>query len=115
MFKNLFLIYEQNLNGDYKNVEPYEYVMETKTNITGEEINEIIFQACEIERIPDGMIMVDLTMEKDGEWYSHDEGEFEISIVRTDELSDYIDWEKCPKAPPIYKVDKEKSKLNIII
>ena len=42
MFKNTFLIYEHNLNGDYKNVEPYEYVLETKTNITGEEINDII-------------------------------------------------------------------------
>jgi hypothetical protein len=56
-----------------------------------------------------------MTTDKDGEFVNHDEEEFEISIVRTDELSDYIDWEKCPKAPPIYKVDKEKSKLNLII
>ena len=115
MYKTTFFIYERNLNGDYVNIEPYCYVLETEKHPEGTSIDDIIFQACEIERIPDGIILIDLTIEKDGEWINHDEAEFEIKIVRTKERSNYINWEKCPKLPPIYKVDKEKSTLNIII
>ena len=115
MYKTTFFIYERNLDGDYVNIEPYCYVLETEKHPEGTSINDIIFQACEIERIPDGTILIDATIEKDGEWINHDEAEFEIKIVRTKERSNYINWEKCPNLPPIYKVDKEKSKLNIII
>lgn len=115
MYKTTFFIYEKDLDGDYVNIKPYCYVLETEKHPEGTSIDNIIFQACEIESISDGIILIDITIEKDGEWVNHDEAEFKIKIVRKNELSDYIDWKKCPKAPPIYKVDKEKSKLNIII
>lgn len=115
MYKTTFFIYERNLDGDYVNIEPYCYVLETEKHLEGTSIDDIIFQACEIERIPDGIILIDATIEKDGEWVNHDEAEFEIKIVRTKERSNYINWEKCPNLPPIYKVDKEKSKINMII
>lgn len=115
MYKTNFFIYERNLNGDYDKIIPYHYVLETSEYPIGDNINDIIFEACEIERIPDGTIMIDVTTEKDGEWFNHDEAEFEIIIVRTNELSDFIMWDKCPNLPPIYKVDKEKSKIKLII
>lgn len=115
MYETNFFIYERNLNGDYDNVEPYHYSINTENYPTGKNIKDIIFEACEIERIPDGKILVDITTDKDGEFVNHDESEFEITIIRTAELSNFIKWDKCPNLPPIYKVDKEKSKLNIII
>lgn len=115
MYKTDFFIYEKNLSGNYDSIEPHYYVLETEERPTGKNIEDIILQACEIERIPDQKILVDMTIDKDGEYVDHDEEVFEISIFRTNELSDYIDWEKCPNLPPIYKVDREKSKIELII
>lgn len=115
MYKTTFFIYEQNIVGDYVNVEPYEYRLETSEFPTNEDFKDIIFQACEIERIPNVMISVDINTEKDGEFVNHDEFEFKLNIIRNKNLSKYIRWDKCPNLPPIYEVDREKSKIELII
>lgn len=115
IYKTTFFIYERNILGDYSGVEPYEYRLETTEMPTNEDFKDIIFQACEIERIPNVIISVDINTEKDGEFVNHDEFEFTLNIVRTQKLSKYICWDKCPNFPPIYEVDKEKSEIKLII
>ena len=115
MYKTTFFIYERNILGNYSGVEPYEYRLETTEMPTNEDFKDIIFQACEIERIPNVIISVDINTEKDGEFVNHDEFEFTLNIVRTQKLSKYICWDKCPNLPPIYEVDKEKSEIKLII
>ena len=114
MYETLFLIYECHEEGGYlMNEEPYEYGLKTEEVPTNEEIKNVIFQACEIERIPNTDILIDFTTTKNGEFFNHDELEFNLNIIRTKELSDYICWEKC-NLSPVYKVDKKKSKIKLL-
>lgn len=113
-FKNYVNIYEPLLNGEFGDTEPHEYLLEADHKMTNEEFKDIIFQACEIERFSNGNLCVDITIEKNDEFYNHEEIFIKINIVRTNELSEYIVWDKCPNLPPIYKVDREKSTIEVL-
>ena len=67
-----------------------------------------------IERFSNGELCVDINVEKDGEFYNHDEIFIKVNLVHTDELSEYIVCDKCPTLQPIYKIDKEKSTIEVI-
>lgn len=113
MYETIMLVYEEDICGEYSG-EPYEYRLKTSEIPTNKDYKDLIFQICEIERIPNIIIMVDITISKDEEYFDHDEFELEIEIVRTEELSEYIQWDKCPNLRGIYKVDKEKSKMTLL-
>ena len=113
-FKNYVDIYETLLNGEFGDTEPHEYLLESDHHITDKEIEDIIFQACEIERFSNGELCIELNVEKDDEFYNHEQIFIKVNLVHTDELSEYIVWDKCPTLPPIYKIDREKSTIEIL-
>lgn len=112
-FKNYIFITEPNIYGDF-NTEAYEYVLESDHKITSQELKEILFEACEIERIYKGEIYVEIQIQKDNEYYDSDECVFEVDIKLTKELTPWICWDKCPNLSPIYKIDKEISTIQIV-
>ena len=113
-FKNYVNIYEPLLNGEFGDTEPHEYLLESDHKMTNEEFEDIIFQACEIERFSNGNLCVNISIEKDGDYYDSEEIFIAVNIVKTNELSEYIVWDKCPTLPPIYKIDREKSIIEFL-
>ena len=113
-FKNYVDFYEPLLSGEFGDTEPHEYLLESDHPITNKEFEDIIFQACEIERFSNGELYVDIIIEKDNEFYDHEEIFINVNLVYTDELSEYIVWDKCPNLPPIYKIDREKSTIEVL-
>lgn len=109
-----FYFYEPSLDGSY-NTEPHEYIVMGDEKATNEQFKDIIFQCCEIERIYKGKMFVEIQITKNGEYVDSDELEFKVNIELTKSLSEFIRWEKCPNLPPIYSVDKEKSRINFDI
>lgn len=114
-FKNFIYITEPNINGEFSNMDSYEYLLESSHKITNEELMDILFQACEIERMYSGEIHVKIQTELNGEYYDSDECIFKINIKLDDKkLSDFIKWDMCPNLPPIYKVDRVNSTIECI-
>ena len=112
-FKTLFLITEPNIEGKYDS-EAYEYILMTDHKPNAIDIQDIIYQACEIERIGSELLLVEMIIEKDGEYHDWDQFEVKIHIELTNELSQYINWNKCKSLPPIYAVDKIKSSIEVL-
>lgn len=108
MFKTMFLITEKNCVGQF-NGEPYEYLLETEKYPTGKQIQDLLFQAVEIEGIS-SECLVQMTVECDGEYFSGDECVMTCEVVRTEEPSKYVQW--GDKEPHIFSVDREKSSLR---
>lgn len=113
-FINRVYIYEPNLNGDYDNSEGYEYLLQSNHKMTNEEFTNIIFQACEIERIYKGNILVEINIEKNGEYYDSDTVELNVNMKLTNSATKYIQCNKCPSLPIIYAINKEKSTIKNI-
>lgn len=111
IFKTTFYISEPH-NGEYV-LDPYIYVLNTNHKPTWDDICNIIYQACEIERIK-GRLYIDMIIEKDDEYHDKEEFEVETQIKLLEELSDYINWVVCKSLPPIYKIDKQKSTIKVI-
>lgn len=107
-----FYITEPNLDDKFIG-ESHDYIISTDHPITVKETQDIIFQACEIERIYSGKIYVEKQVEKNGEYFDHDEWVCEVNMKTTDELTPYIDWLKC-NSTPIYKIDRKKSTINVL-
>ena len=114
-FKNCIYITEPNLNGEFNNMEAYEYLLKSDHKITNEELINILFQACEIERIYSGEIHVRIQTELNDEYYDSDECIFNVDIKLDDKnLSEFIRWDKCPNLPPIYKIDRKISTIDLV-
>ena len=112
MYKTTFYITEPNLDGKFIG-ESHDYVIETETPITVKQTQDIIFQACEIERIYSGEIYIEKQVEKDGEYFDSDEWVCEVDMRVTKDLTPYIDWKRC-KAYPIYSIDRKNSTINVL-
>jgi hypothetical protein len=107
--------YEENLNGNFDNVEPHEYSIWTDELPTAENDLDILFECLEIERIGSKHVMVEKTITdiNTGEYIDSDEAIVKIDyLAYTQELSPFINWDKT-NMPPIYKIDREKSKITI--
>lgn len=121
-FKMYIDIYEPMLNGGFEDTQPHEYLWKSDHLITDEEFGkiknlifeDIIFQACEIERLSNGELCIEFNVEKNDEFYDHEQIFIKVNLIYTDELSEYIVWDKCPNLPPIYKIDREKSTIEIL-
>lgn len=107
--------YEENLNGNF-NTEPHEYSIWTEEYPTAENDMDVLFECLEIENIGCKHVMVEkmITDKETGEYIDSDTAIVEIIyIAYTNELSSYINWDVAKNLPPIYKIDREKSKLII--
>ena len=112
MYTTTFYITEPDINGKFRG-ESHDYVIETETPITFKQTQDIIFLACEIERIYSGEIYIEKQVEKDGEYFDSDEWICVVDIKFTKDLTPYIDWKRC-KAYPIYSIDRKNSCIRVI-
>lgn len=112
MYTTTFYITEPNLDGNFIG-DSHDYVIKTETPITVKQTQDIIFQACEIERIYSGEIHIEKQVEKDGEYFDHDEWVCEVEMKTTDKLTPYVNWLRC-NLPPIYQIDRKNSIINVL-
>ena len=114
-YKTNYSFYEENINGNFDNVEPHEYSISTVEYPTPENDLDVLFECLEVERVGCKHIMVEKTVEdENGEYIDSDSAIVEIVyIAYTQELSSYFDWSLAKGMPPIYKIDREKSKITI--
>lgn len=112
MYTTTFYITEPDINGKFRG-ESHDYVIRTDHPITVKETQDIIFQACEIERIYSGEIYIEKEVTKDGEYFDHDEWVCEVDMKTTDKLTPYIDWLRC-NAVPIYQINRKISTINVL-
>lgn len=111
--QNWIFITEPTICGDFAG-EPHEYLFKSEHKITNDELKDVLFQACEIERIYKGEILVKIQVESQGIYCDSDECIFKVNMCLSHELSEYIDWSKCPNLPPIYKIDRDNSVLEFV-
>ena len=114
-FETNYYFYEENLNGNFKNVEPHHYSIWTTECPTPQNDLDVLFECLEIERIGCKHVMVEKTVTNinTGDYVDSDEAIVEIVyLAYTQELSSFIDWNKT-NMPPIYKIDRDKSKIII--
>lgn len=109
-------IYEPNIFGKY-DTEPYVYMYKGAEKMSNEDFNNLITQCVEIERIAEGTtLFVEVRTEYDGKYLDGDDYEITVEkvVLSDDELSSYVDWEKCsPKLPKIYAVKEIKLEVNV--
>lgn len=120
-YKTEYFFYEENINGDFVE-QPHAHVIYTKEHPTPQNDLDVLFECIEVERINCKHLMVEKTIElvknildNDGEYVDSDTAVVEIVyIAYTQELSPYIDWGLMSnETPPIYMVNREKSKVII--
>lgn len=111
--QNWIYITEKNINNEFSE-QGYEYLFVSDHKITNEELKNILFQACEIERIYNGEIHVRIQIEHLGLYCDSDECIFKVDMHLTNELTNFINWDKCPNLPPIYKIDRNNSVLEFV-
>ena len=108
----MFAITEKNIEGKFLGESYiYRYIGDSKPST--EIFKNIIFQCCELEKIYDNELFVEVQTTYNGVYIDVDEYIVGIKISLTNNLSKYIKWEECPFLPPIYAIDKEKSTINI--
>ena len=114
-YETNYYFYEENINGNFDNVEPHHYSIWTKEYPTPQNDLDILFECLEIERIGCKHVMVEKPGEdENGHYIDSDTAIVEIVYVAyTQELSPYIDWDINSSLPPIYAIDREKSKIKI--
>lgn len=112
MYVTTCYYYEQNVNGDFGYLDPHAYQIESNKEPTAEELDDLLWQMVEIERIEDGqLLLIEQKIEKDGEYFDYNEAVVRVTVVRTKEPSDFIIWKN--KIPNIFKVDRRLSKYDI--
>lgn len=104
-FKTTFYISKPNIYGDYV-LDPYDYVLNTNNKPIWGDICNVIYQACENNKIYKGNLYIEVIIEKDDEYHDREEFEVEIQMKLLEELSD--------KGKNIYKIDKNTSIIKII-
>lgn len=115
-YKTNYSFYEENINGNFDNVEPHEYYILTPEHPTAENDLDVLFECLEVERISCKHIMVEKTIidANTEEYIDSDEAIIDvIYLAYTQELSSYFDWNVAKGMPPIYKINREKSKIII--
>lgn len=114
-YETNYYFYEENINGNFNNVEPHHYSIWTKEYPTPQNDLDILFECLEVERIGCKHVMVEkqvINMHTE-EYVDSDEAVVTIDyLAYTNELSSFINWDKT-NMPPIYKIDREKSKIII--
>lgn len=117
-YKTNYSFYEENINGNFDNVEPHEYSISTVEYPTPENDLDVLFECLEAERIGATKLLVEKeivkTIKGETEYVDSDTAIIDIQcIAYTRELSPYINWELSNKVPPIYKINREKTKFTI--
>lgn len=109
MVKAKIEFFEKTCAGTFE-TEPSIYIAENKTK---DEIliQEILWQAIEIEGFDNSEVYVTVDYEEDGEYLDRDEFIMKAKVVRTDKPSRYIVW--GDKKPHIFEVDKSRSEIYI--
>ena len=114
-YETNYYFYEENINGNFDNVEPHHYSIWTKKYPTPQNDLDILFECLEVERIGCKHVMVEKQVVNmhTKEYIDSDEAVVTIDyLAYTQELSPFINWDKT-NMPPIYKIDREKSKITI--
>ena len=117
-YKTNYSFYEENINGNFDNVEPHEYSILTEKYPTSQNDLDILFECMEIESIDAKKLLVEKEIVKidkgETEYVDSDTAIIDIQcIAYTCELTPYINWKISNKVPPIYQVDREKTKFTI--
>ena len=107
-----FQITEKNIEGKFIG-EAYLYRYTGDSKPSPETFKDIIFQCCEIERIYDNELFVEVQTTYNGRYVDSDNYIVEVKINLTKNLSRYIKWDQCPSLPPIYEINKEESIIEI--
>lgn len=107
-FISRFYFYEKTLSGLF-DAEPHEYRLKTEEYPTPENIQDVIFQAIEIE-LMESEFFLELIVENDGKYVNSDECIVYPEVYRTSEPSSFVRWGN--KKPHIFSVDRGKSKLS---
>ncbi len=97
---------EQGLDGNYVS-QPHTY---KKSYASADEaragISDLLWECIEIEGIASGRVFVECSVEKNGEYFDHDESELEIIVKLTDKPSGFF----IGNGNPIpMSVDRERS------
>ena len=81
------------------------------------DISNVLFNILELNRIgTNNVLCVNYTIELNNEYEDHEEFFMKPEIIYTSEPSKLINWGEHTKGLPIiYSIDREKSKLNILI
>lgn len=105
-------ITQEDLNGNFNNVEGHEYKSECNSLENAKaSIKDIIWQSVELDGLS-GNCLVEVTHEHQGEYADGDEFTIRVEkVVHTDEPSKFVNWEG--KKPHIFTVDREKSVVII--
>ncbi len=103
-------IHEKTINGVF-DTEPYTYIKECDTLEQAKNIEDLLWQAAEIEGLDDTECFVVVMIEKNGEYRDTDEFIMVTKLVRTDTPSKFVVWGNMK--PHLFEVDKEKSVLKI--
>ncbi len=81
---------EQSLDGSYTS-QPHTYMKSYPSDEAAKDgIKDLFWECIEIECISSGNVYVEISIEKNGEYYDHDETEFKVQVVHTDEPSRYF-------------------------
>ena len=96
---------------------PFEILGDTKEEVLAQ-IHNVIYMFLELDRFSGNgnEFWIDYTIELNEEYNDHDEFIIKPEIIYTSEPSKLINWgEHTKRLPIIYSIDREKSKLNILI
>lgn len=105
-------IYEEHDNGVFAG-QPHTYVQAAHSVEEAKDIEDVLWQAIEVECLDNMDILVEMTLyNKDGEYIDRDEAVYRTTITRTKQPSAFIVWRN--KMPNIFRIDKENSRLEIV-
>lgn len=110
------VLYNTELTITEEGAEPYVYTMQTEKYPRPEQIQELIFQAIEVEGLDNTGFSVQTRITKEDhatgmdEYVDGDEGFCTPHIVRTKEPSRYVQW--GDNTPHIYTIDRVRSLLE---
>ena len=104
-----FHFYKKNIDGnlDYERIV-YKATGERKEDI---DIKEVIWQAIEVEGFDLSEVYVSIYYKENGFCVDFKETIITADVVRTTEPSECILWDN--REPPVFKIDREKSKLYV--
>ena len=107
---NYLEFYEESFGGGYGS-EPSCYSIEGDSINEVSDVEDVIWQAVEIEGFDNRRILVKSRIEDDGEIVCEDKFYVDAEIKRTDNPSKFIKWGE--KKPHIFEIDKKNSKLTV--
>lgn len=103
--------YEASMEGCFDN-EPSIYELRGGSlEEVKDGVEEIFWQATEIEMFDGAEVLVEVQIERNGEYIDRDELHMRPMVVRTAEPSGYIIWGS--KKPHLFKIDRAASDLRI--